>query len=120
MSSVQPVLELDYPSAQYSSASYSTYSAEATLLAASPARALPELLLYPNPVPAGSVPLLSASGSIQSLQATVYSLLGQVVSQGCSIPGQPVAPLAGLPAGSYVLELRTGDGQRATRRVQVC
>lgn len=119
--SAQPVLELYYADKTYSRALYSDYSTEPTLLATHASlAALPGLTLYPNPAPAGSPVVLATDATgPQPVTLTLRDLLGRTLATGTGRTGQPIGVLAGLPTGSYLLEIGTADGQLATRRVHV-
>ena len=82
--------------------------------------ALPSLSLYPTPTPDGRLRLALADGRAAGLYtAEVRNLLGAVLLRNTLrlSPADAELDLSALPAGVYVLRLRNGQGQTATRRI---
>jgi hypothetical protein len=119
--SSQAMLEFDYTSATYQALQSIYFSREATLLAARPslAAAVGGLAAYPNPLTQGPLLLAAGNGSQAAVTLTVRDALGRQLATGRGQLGQPTTLLAGLPQGSYLLEIATADGQRAMQRVAV-
>ena len=119
--SSQPMLGLSYSSATYQTVAGAYYSREATLLAARPslAAAVGGLAAYPNPLAQGPLLLAAGNGSQAAVTLTVRDGLGRQLATGRGQLGQPTTLLAGLPQGSYLLEIATADGQRAVQHVAV-
>ena len=83
-------------------------------------QALPSLSLYPTPTPDGRLRLALTDARAAGLYTTeVRNLLGALVHRTTLRLGLAEAELdlSALPAGVYVLQLRDGRGQTATRRV---
>ncbi|MGI4832287.1 MAG: lamin tail domain-containing protein [Janthinobacterium lividum] len=87
----------------------STYS-PAVLVAAGPAG---ELALSPNPTTGQLHFVVEVAGSY-----TVRSVLGQEVLRGTTAPGPNQLEASQLPAGVYLLELRTAAGRQVRRFVK--
>lgn len=119
--SSQPLLGLTYSTATYQTIASAYYSREATLLAARPslAAAVGGLAAYPNPLVQGPLLLAAGNGSQAAVTLTVRDGLGRQLATGRGQLGQPTTLLAGLPQGSYLLEIGTADGQRAVQRIAV-
>ena len=119
--SSQPMLGFSYTSATYQTLQSAFYSREASLLAARPslAAAVGGLAAYPNPLAQGPLMLAAGNGSQAAVTLTVRDVLGRPLATGRGQLGQPTSLLAGLPQGSYLLEIGTADGQRAVQRIAV-
>lgn len=119
--SSQPVAGFNYTTATYSVVKSAVYSREASLLATRPslAAAVGGLSAFPNPLVQGPLVLAAGNGSHVPVTLTVRDALGRQLATGSGQLGQPTALLAGLPQGSYLLEISTADGQRAVQHVAV-
>jgi len=119
--SSQALLSFAYTSATYQALQGVTYSAESSLLATRPSLAatVGGLSAYPNPLAQGPLTLLAGNGSQALVTLTVRDVLGRQLATGRGQLGQPTALLAGLPQGTYLLEIATADGQRAVQHVSV-
>ena len=119
--SSQPVLSFDYTSATYQTLQGVAYSGEASLLATRPSLAttVGGLSAYPNPLAQGPLTLVAGNGSQALVTLTVRDVLGRQLAAGRGQLGQPTSLLAGLPQGTYLLEIATPDGQRAVQHVAV-
>ena len=119
--SSQPMLGLNYTSATYQTLQSAVYSREASLLGTRPslAAAVGGLSAYPNPLAQGPLMLAAGNGSQAAVTLTVRDVLGRPLATGRGQLGQPTSLLAGLPQGTYLLEIATADGQRAVQHVAV-
>jgi hypothetical protein len=119
--SAQAMLGLTYTSATYQTLASVVYSGEATLLAtrAGLAATVGGLSAYPNPLAQGPLLLLAGNGSQAVVTLTVRDVLGRPLATGRGQLGQPTTLLAGLPPGTYLLEIGTADGQRAVQHIAV-
>jgi hypothetical protein len=119
--SSQPLLGFNYTSATYQTLQSAYYSRETTLLGTLPslAAAVGGLSAYPNPLAQGPLMLAAGNGSQAAVTLTVRDVLGRQLATGRGQLGQPTTLLAGLPQGTYLLEIGTADGQRAVQRVAV-
>ncbi len=119
--SSQAVLNIGYTSATYQTVTGAAYSREASLLGTRPslATAVEGLSAYPNPLAKEPLVLTAGNGSHAAVTLTVRDGLGRQLATGSGQLGQPTALLAGLPQGSYLLEVATADGQRAVQRIAV-
>lgn len=119
--SAQQMLGLVYSSATYQTVQGAYYSREASLLAtrADLAAAVGGLSSYPNPLGQGPLLLAAGNGSHAAVTLIVRDALGRQLAARRGQLGQPTSLLAGLPQGSYLLEIATVDGQRSVQRIAV-
>lgn len=116
----QTLLELYYPNASYQAPNEIYYSTEASLLSSHPALALTGISAYPNPAATGQPLQLSArDGRPQPVRLTVRDAVGRTLATATATTGQSTDVLAGLPAGSYLLEIRTADGRQGIQRISM-
>lgn len=119
--SSQEVLGLTYDSGTYQVVTGAYYSREASLLAARDglAATVGGISAYPNPFTQGPLVLAAGNGSHAAVTLTVRDVLGRQLAAGRGQLGQPSSLLAGLPRGSYLLEIATADGQRTVQHIAV-
>ncbi|RTQ51567.1 hypothetical protein EJV47_07140 [Hymenobacter gummosus] len=112
----QPLLELFYPTRQYTAPNYVDYSTESNVLAVQASSALAaQWQAWPNPLAAGQPLRLALPGAqpTQPVQLTVADALGRAVLQeqlpllggGATLPATATQQ---LPAGVYTLTVRQG------------
>ncbi|GAB3833850.1 hypothetical protein [Hymenobacter jeollabukensis] len=121
--SSQPLLELYYPTRQYTAPNYVDYSTESNVLAVKASSGVAaQWQAWPNPLAAGQPLQLALPGAQagQPVQLTVTDALGRaVLAEQLPLLGGgatlPAAATAALPAGLYTLTVQQGAHRASSK-----